>query len=198
MDFGRICPDHFIGKAKCLRVDSRSAQATTMLLYPDGTVFSEIVISYHVLELSLFERIYKDKLNGHLTSSHNPYIFEPEVSYNVISEKQLFAVIGNVSQTDCAGHFPNLAVVPISILFRILVKLGIILMQNRLNKPDSIFCVRECTTEAKNFAYPGEEIDVNTRFIYTDEKDQHFVKVAAYTHCDCCVGATELILVEVA
>lgn len=190
-------PEYFLGYAKCIKVDSRSAQAITMLKYPDGTLFSEIVINYHVLDHRIFERIHQERLVNAETVTYNPYITEPSVTYTPISPKQLFGVIENVRANDCAGHFPGLPAVPISILFRVLVRLAIVLMQNRIGNPNAVFCVRECTTEAKNLAFPGEEIDVNARFIHTDEKNHHFVKVSAYTNCDCCVGTTELILVEV-
>lgn len=190
-------PKYFLGYARCIKVDSRSAQAVTTLKYPDGTIFSEIVINYHVLDSRIFERIHQEKMVEHEASSYNPYITEPSVNCTPISEKQLFGVIENVRAIDCAGHFPGLPAVPISILFRVLVRLAIVLMQNRIGNSNAVFCVRECTTEAKNLAFPGEEIDVNARFIHTDEKNQHFVKVSAYTNCDCCVGTTELILVEV-
>jgi 3-hydroxymyristoyl/3-hydroxydecanoyl-(acyl carrier protein) dehydratase len=190
-------PEYFLGYARCIKVDSRSAQVITMLKYPDGTLFSEIVINYHVLDQRIFERINQEKLIVDESLSYNPYITEPSARYTPISEKQLFGVLENIRVNDCAGHFPGLPAVPISILFRVLVKFAIVLMQNKIGNPNAVFCVRECTTEAKNLAFPGEEIDVNARFIHTDEKNQHFVKVSAYTNCDCCVGTTELILIEV-
>ena len=196
-DYTREEPAYFLGYARCLKVDNRSAQAITMLKYPDGTVFSEIVINYHVLDHRIFERINQERLVSPDAISFNPYITEPTVNVTPISDKQLFGVLENVRVIDCAGHFPNLPAVPISILFRVLVRLAIVLMQQRLGNPNAIFCVRECTTEAKNLAFPGEEIDINARFIHSDEKNQHFIKVSAYTNCDCCVGTTELILVEV-
>lgn len=196
-NFKRDKPPYFIGTASCIKVDSRSAQAFTTLKYPDGTVFSEIVINYHVLDHLIFERIHQEKIKPNIDISTNPYKTEPSVNTTSISDKQLFGVIDNVKIVDCAGHFANLPAVPMSILFRVLVRLAIMLLQQRIGNPNAVFCVRECTTEAKNLAFPGEEIDVNARFIHTDEKDQHFVKVSAYTNCDCCVGTTELILAEV-
>jgi len=196
-DFTRDEPEYFLGHARCIKVDSRSAQAITSLHYPDGTTFSEIVLNYHVLDYRVFERIHKERIISWETISYNPYITEPSTNYTPISSKQLFGVIENVRVIDCAGHFPGLPAVPISILFRVLVRYAIVLMQHRIDNPNAVFCVRECTTEAKNLAFPGEEIDVNARFIHTDEKNQHFIKVSAYTNCDCCVGTTELILVEV-
>ena len=196
-NYNRNGPEFFLGSARCIKVDNRTALAVTSLKYPDGTVFSEIVINYHVLDQQLFERINHDKWVSHVEITQNPYITEPEVHHTTISEKQVFGVIENIRPQDCAGHFPNLPAVPISILFRVLVRLGVVLMQQRTANPNAVFCVRECTTEAKNLAFPGEEIDVNARFIYTDDKNQHFVKVSAFTNCDCCVGTTELILVEV-
>ncbi len=196
-DFNRDEPEYFLGYARCIKVDNRSAQAVTVLKYPDGTIFSEIVINYHVLDHRLFERIHQERLIVPETILYNPYISEHPVNYTPISDKQIFGVIENVRVIDCAGHFPGLPAVPIAILFKVLVKLAIVLMQRRIGNPNAVFCVRECTTEAKNLAFPGEEIDVNARFIHTDEKNQHFVKVSAYTNCDCCVGTTELILFEV-
>jgi len=58
-DFTRDEPEYFLGHARCIKVDSRSAQAITSLQYPDGTIFSEIVINYHVLDYRVFERIHK-------------------------------------------------------------------------------------------------------------------------------------------
>ena len=196
LNFNREEPEYFVGHARCIKVDSRSAQAITSLKYLDGTVFSEIVINYHVLDSRIFERINQERLVTTDVIDFNPYVTEPCVNYTPISDKQLFGVIENVRTHDCAGHFPDLPAVPISILFRVLVRMAIVLMQQRIGNPNAVFCVRECTTEAKNLAFPGEEIDVNARFIHTDEKNQHFVKVSAYTNCDCCVGTTELILIE--
>jgi len=198
-NFNRKEIPYFIGTARCLKVDNRTAQASTVLKYPDGDVFSEVVINYHVLDYRLFERIHHEKIiaEAGAGAKHNPYVIEPPVNFTQISDKQLFGVIENIKVQDCAGHFSRIAAIPISILFRVLVKLSIILMQQRVGNKNAVFCVRECTTEAKNLAFPGEEIDVNARFIHTDEKNQHFVKVSAYTNCDCCVGTTELILVEV-
>lgn len=196
-DYKRDEPNYFLGYARCIKVDNKSAQAVTSLRYPDGTVFSEIVINYHVLDHRIFERIHKERLVSWEAANYNPYITEPNANHTFISDKQLFGVIENVRATDCAGHFPSLPAVPISILFRVLVRFAVVLMQHRVGNPNAVFCVRECTTEAKNLAFPSEEIDINARFIHTDDKNQHFIKVSAYTNCDCCVGTTELILIEV-
>jgi hypothetical protein len=196
-DYYRNDPPYFVGTAKCIKVDNRSAQAFTTLKYPDGTIFSEIVINYQVLDQRIFERIHCEKLQSNPEATYNPYIAEPSVTFKPISEKQLFGVSDKIKVHECAGHFPDLPAVPISIIFRVLVRQAILLMQQRVGNPNAVFCVRECTTEAKNITFPGEEIDFNARFIHTDDKEQHFVKVSAYTNCDCCVGTTELILTEV-
>jgi hypothetical protein len=196
-EFAGDTPEFLLGWAKCIKVEGKSAQAQVIIKFPDGTVYSEVIIDYHVLDHRIFERINKSRLREHPESKHNPYIADPEIKYELISEKQLSAVIDNITPLDCVGHFPDIPAVPISILFRILVKLSIILMQIRRNDTQTKFCVKECTTEAKNLAFPGERIDIDVQFIYTDENDYHFLRTSAYTNCNCCVGVIDIILFEV-
>jgi 3-hydroxymyristoyl/3-hydroxydecanoyl-(acyl carrier protein) dehydratase len=197
LDFTLKVPEFFIGWAKCLKVDGKSAQAKTQLLYPDGKIYSEVIIDYHVLNHRIFERIYQSKVITPVQSEINPYIEDPELKYTILSDTQLKAVIDDIKPTDCAGHFPEVPAVPISILFRALVKLSIILMQIRKNDMNSVFCVKECTTEAKNLAFPGEKIDIEANFIHSDENNYHYIRTSAYTKCNCCVGVIDIILFEV-
>jgi 3-hydroxymyristoyl/3-hydroxydecanoyl-(acyl carrier protein) dehydratase len=188
---------YFIGWAKCLKVEGKSAQAHTKLMFPDGRIYSEVIIDYHVLNHKIFERINQARQRTIAESDHNPYIADPPLKYEVLSDTQLTAIIDNIGPLDCAGHFPEIPAVPIAILFRILVKLSIILMQIRKNNPNAVFCVKECTTEAKNLAFPGERIDIEALFIHSDENDHHYIRTSAYTNCNCCVGVIDIILFEV-
>jgi 3-hydroxymyristoyl/3-hydroxydecanoyl-(acyl carrier protein) dehydratase len=196
-DFFGEKPGYFIGWAKCLKVEGKLAQAQTMLKFPDGRIYSEIVINYHMLNHRIFERINQSRLIKILEQDYNPYISDPEIKYEKVSDTRIISTVDNISPMDCAGHFPEIPAVPIAILFRILVKLSIILMQIRKGNPSQIFCVKECTTEAKNLAFPGEPIDIETQFIYTDENNFHYIRTMAYTNCNCCVGVIDIILFEV-
>lgn len=196
-DFFGEKPEYFIGWAKCLKVEGKSAQAQTMLKFPDGRVYSEIVVDYHVLNHRIFERINQSRQIKMLEHDYNPYITDPEVQYEIVSATRIISSVNSITPKDCAGHFPEMPAVPIAILFRILVKLSITLMQIRRGNPKLLFCVKECTTEAKNLAFPGESIDIDVQFIHTDEHDFHYIRTTAYTNASCCVGVIDIILFEV-
>ena len=197
LNFENRNPSFMSATAKCLSVDSKSAITELILSYIDGKVFSKSIIDYHIINHKTFERVYKSKVLPMLLTGDNPYIQEPYVEFQTISDTKLTATIDHISHIDCQGHFVNLPAVPISTLFGRSVALAIHLMQVRLNKPHGVFVVKEFTSDARNLAFPGDVIDFEAQFVFTDEKHNHLVKLSAHTNADCCVGEAELILSEV-
>ena len=189
--------DYLIGSARCMRIDQKTAQAEIFLHYPDGTLLSKTTINYHLLHPSIFERIYKNRAQLTPEITQNPYTKVPSFVPAMVSSKQMLTSVSSIKVSDCAGHFPGLPIIPVSVLFGMAIRLAIHLLQTMVKNPQAVFCVKECTSEAKNPASPGEKIDFEAELIYADTENSYVVRISAFTNCNCCVGVADLVLCEV-
>ena len=181
------------GKATCISVDKRKAEAVTELLDQNGDTIIKLRVFYHVILDTTFERLYKDHfIEKPNFSIPNPY----SIKHDYVSLKKTASIIsasmGNIPECFCAGHFPNYPALPVAILAYNLFDMACRLLTCSLPKDTKVF-IRSYEITADNLAFAGD--DVSLQVEYTEQQGfNHHLSAEGTANGTKSIGRINMIL----
>lgn len=162
------------GKAKCISVDRRKAEAETELIDDNGNVIVRLKVFYHVVLDTTFERLYKD----HYIAQPDFKIPNPFAQKHDFVSEQLFSdkitcSMGPVPEYYCAGHFPNFPALPVAILVYNLFDMANKLTAHMLSTPELKSTIRKYEIIADNLAFAGDDVNLEVNHQQSPDTNLH-------------------------
>ncbi|MCB9699839.1 MAG: type I polyketide synthase [Alphaproteobacteria bacterium] len=105
--------------ARCTSFDAfaGSARSEGELRAPDGRLLASLTVSYHVLPVHTLRAVAPSDL-PEAPVGHEPYARWTPAPVVAIDRERVTLALDAVDAADCAGHFPGLPALPVSILGR--------------------------------------------------------------------------------
>lgn len=166
------------GKATCISVDKRKAEAVTELLDANGDTIIRLRVYYHVILDTTFERLYKEHYIANPDFKiENPYEIKHPFIREEFSATQMRADMGKIPEYYCAGHFPQYPALPVAILAYNLFDMASRLTAHILANPNTKTIVRQYEITADNLAFAGDDVKLDV--FYNGSIDQKYHNIIA-------------------
>lgn len=125
-----------------------------------------MVVNYHIVNSTAFERIYKqyrkESINYNIES---PYHTREQLQNIQLSHGQLRATL-EVKAELCAGHFDYYPAMPVARLMQNLIGAAGELLYVQLDYPNNFkYLVLDAQVRAKDLAFAGAKIDVSVDYL---------------------------------
>lgn len=149
------------GRAKCLSINRKKAEAETELLDNNGNVVVKLHVFYHVILDTTFERLYKEHYSEKPDFIYkNPYSIIHEFKNTELYGDEIRCSMGIIPEALCAGHFPNYPALPVAILVYNLFNMASKLVTNSNEKTDCKTIVKSYEINADNLAFAGDNVEL--------------------------------------
>lgn len=136
-----------------------TCEAFTELRNEHGEVLASMKVSFHIIPEDGMYELFKSNMNTDPSwQQEMSDVYEETVTINNIQQHQnkWQFVMNELKPEQCVGHFRDLPAFPVSVMTRYITRLALE-GQQRLDK-DPAFSLQRIECDARNFAFPGEEI----------------------------------------
>lgn len=149
------------GKAQCISVDRKKAEAITEIMDQNGDTIIRLHVFYHVILDTTFERLYKDHYVAAPDFKYvNPYKIKHPFKNEHFDASLMTASMGAVPEFMCAGHFPHYPALPVAILVYNLFDMASRLTAHMENEPKTKTLIRQYEINADNLAFAGDSVSL--------------------------------------
>lgn len=183
------------GKAKCISVDRKKAEAITEIMDQNGDTIIRLHVFYHVILDTTFERLYKDHYVETPDFKYaNPYKIKHPFKNEHFEAAQMTASMGAVPEFMCAGHFPHYPALPVAILVYNLFDMASRLTAHMENDAHTKTLIRQYEINADNLAFAGDSVALQVTNHGTKGDGGHEISAEGISNGTKSVGRIQMVL----